>query len=98
MKLTDLAREPQLVQITIDDEDIVKEYGEAIEFWTYDRQPMDVFLRLANRREEDNQGIIDLVRTLVLDEKGQAIIRDKITLPVGIMMRVLARVVEQLGK
>lgn len=98
MKLTELAREPQLVKIVIDDEDVIKEYGESIEFWTWDRQPMDVFLRLANRREEDNQGIVELVRTLVLDEAGKTIIADNRTLPVGIMMRVLTRVVEQLGK
>lgn len=98
MKLTDLAREPQLIKITIDDEDIVKEYGEAVEFWTWDRQPMDVFLKLANRQEDDRGGIFDLVRTLVLDEAGQEIITDRRSLPAGIMMRVLTRVVEQVGK
>lgn len=98
MKLTDLAREPQLIKITIDDEDIVKEYGEAVEFWTWDRQPMDVFLKLANRQEDDRGGIFDLVRTLVLDEAGQEIINQGRSLPAGIMMRVLTRVVEQVGK
>jgi hypothetical protein len=98
MKLTDLAREPQLVKITIDDTDIVEQYGESIEFWTWDRQPMDVFLRLANRQDDDRNGIFDLVRTLILDEAGQEIITEQRSLPAGVMMRVLTRVVEQVGK
>ena len=98
MKLTELAREPQLIKITVDDEDIIREYGEAVEFWTWDRQPMDVFLKMANRDPEDRSGIFELVRTLVLDESGQPIITESRSLPMDITMRVLTRVIEQLGK
>lgn len=99
MKLSDLAREPQLVKIVLDDEETTKEYGEAIEFWTWDRQPMDVFMRLAAQQADTTQaGIFETVRTLVLDESGQPILENNRSLPVGIMMRVLTKVVENLGK
>ena len=48
MKLSELTAKPKLVEISIDDEDTIKEFGEAITFHTWDRQPMDVFMRLAN--------------------------------------------------
>jgi hypothetical protein len=98
MKLSELAREPQLVKITIDDEDIVTEYGEAVEFWTWDRQPMDTFMKLASVNPDDTSTILNAVRGLVLDEAGKPVLSEKSSLPTRIMLRVIARVVDGLGK
>ena len=43
MKLAELAAEPKLIPITLDDADIVEKYGEPLEFWIWDRQPIDSF-------------------------------------------------------
>jgi len=98
MKLSQLAAKPQLIKVTIDDEDIVQEYGETIEFWTYDRQPMDTFLKLASVNSDNYESIVSTVRNLVLDEKGEQILKDEVSLPTKIMMRVISKVVEGLGK
>lgn len=98
MKLQDLARKPQLIKITLDDQDLVQEFGEAIEFWTWDRQPMDIFLKLASVNPENSNTVIEAVRHLVLDEQGQPILKDQVMLPTKVMMRVITRVVEGLGK
>ena len=98
MKLSELAKKPQLIKMSIDDEDIVKEFGEAIEFYTWDRQPMDVFMKLANVNPDNAGSVIEAVKQLVLDETGQPIITADTMLPTKIMMRVLTRVVESLGK
>jgi hypothetical protein len=98
MKLSQLAAKPQLVKITIDDDEIVKEYGEAVEFWTWDRQPLDVFMKLANSSNQSTTSIIEIVRTLILDEKGQEIIGEEAVLPSKILIAVIAKVVETLGK
>lgn len=98
MKLSELAKKPQLTKIVIDDEDTVKEYGEALEFWTWDRQPMDVFLKLAAIDQSNTASVIEAVRDLVLDENGQKIITKEVSLPTKILMRVIAVVVESLGK
>ena len=74
MKLSEIAKKPQLVQITIDDADIVADFGEPLEFWTWDRQPMDVFMKLANVNPENASNIIDAVRQLVLDDQGNPVI------------------------
>jgi hypothetical protein len=98
MKLSQLAREPQLIKVEINDEDIVKEYGETIEFWTWDRQPMDTFMKMAAVNPDDYGSIVTAVRGLVLDESAKPMLTDKATLPTKVMLRVIAKVVDGLGK
>lgn len=97
MKITDLAREPQLIAIRLDDKDLVEEFGEAIEFWTWDRFPIETFLKLAQAEENQSQ-IFEIVRTLVLDESGKPVLTGSAVLPAKVMMRVVTKVVESLGK
>jgi len=98
MKLSQLSAKPQLIEITIDDEETVKEFGEAITFHTWDRQPMEVFLRLANMTQSDTGNIIDVVRTLILDEKGKQILKDDAMLPTHVLMKAITKVTDILGK
>lgn len=100
MKLSAIKAKPQLIMISLDDEDIVKEYGEPLEFYTWDRQPMTTFVRMAATEGVDTAKIFELVRTLVLDENGKQIFNDKDeeTIPGKVLMRVISKVVELLGK
>lgn len=98
MNLKQLAKKPQLVKITIDDEDLVKEFGEPIEFWTWDRQPMEIFLKLSTVNAQDPSSIIASVRDLILDEDGNPVLTGDVGLPTNVMMRVITKVVEGLGK
>jgi hypothetical protein len=43
MKLAELAKKPQLIKIELDDKVIVERYGEAVEFWIYDRYDMETY-------------------------------------------------------
>tara|TARA_R110002126_G_scaffold119712_1_gene260765 strand:- start:78 stop:374 length:297 start_codon:yes stop_codon:yes gene_type:complete len=98
MKLSQLTAKPQLIDIHLDDEDTIKEFGEPIEFWTWDRQPMDTFMKLANATGNDTGGIINIVKTLILDEKGKEILKDDVMLPTHVLMKAIAKVTELLGK
>ncbi len=98
MKLNQLAAKPQLVKITLDDEATVKEYGEPIDFWTWDRQPLDVFMKLANSTSNDPAQMIGIVRTMILDEDGKEIIKDDQMLPTPVLIKVIAKIVDSLGK
>jgi len=98
MKLSDIAKKPTLIEVTIDDADIVEQYGEALTFWTWDRQPMDVFLKLASLDQKNTSSVISAVRELILDSEGKQILTDSITLPTQLMMRVISLVVDRLGK
>ena len=99
MKLSQIAAAPKLIEVSIDDEEVIKEYAEALTFYTWDRQPMDVFTRMANLSEtNDISGLLDIVRTLVLDEDGKEILTKESTLPTSILMKVIQKVTEHLGK
>lgn len=98
MKINQLSAKPKLILVVIDDEDTVKEFGEAVEFHTYDRQPLEVFMKLANANQQDLGGMIDVVRTLILDENGKQVIMGENMLPSNVLMKAIAKIVELLGK
>jgi hypothetical protein len=98
MKITQLAAKPKLIQITIDDQEVIQQYGESLEFYMWDRQPMSKFIKLATVKEENYHELIDAVQDMILDEQGEPVLRDDTLLPTGIMGRVVAKVVETLGK
>jgi len=98
MKLTQLAKEPKLVKVEIDDEPIVKQYGETIEFWVYDRVDMETFMNLANLEGKQNiSQVIKVMKDLILDEKGNKIINDKNVLPNDVMIKAVEKTVTMLG-
>ena len=98
MKLSQLAAKPQLIKVEVDDEDTIKEYGESLEFWTWDRQPLETFMKLAGSKEGDSNQMISIVKTLILDEDGKEIIKDELMLPASILIKVVSKIVDALGK
>lgn len=98
MKLTQLTAKPQLIKIQVDDEETVKEFGEAIEFWIWDRQPMHKFVKMANLKENDIESLVQVVREMVLDEEGKETLTEDVALPMNVLTKVIGKVVETLGK
>jgi hypothetical protein len=98
MKLTQLAAKPQLIQITLDDEETVQEFSEPLEFYTWDRQPLEIFMKLANSTSGNPGDLIDIMRKLILDEHGKEIIAQDQMLPSNILVKVIAKIVDKLGK
>ena len=100
MKLSQLAAKPQLIKLEITDEAIVAEYGvgEPIEFWTWDRQPMDAFLKLATNANKDMSVLSEMIKTMVLDEDGSQVIQDGLTFPRDVLLAVMNKIVETVGK
>tara|TARA_R110000796_G_scaffold78978_1_gene175910 strand:+ start:3133 stop:3429 length:297 start_codon:yes stop_codon:yes gene_type:complete len=98
MDITKLSAKPQLVKITLDDEAIVAKYSEPIDFYTWDRQPMDTFLKMASAGVNDEAKLIDTLRTMILDEKGKQVISGDNMLPVDILVAAMQKLSENLGK
>lgn len=98
MKLSQLSKEPRLIEVKLDDEDTLKEFGEPIVFYTWDRQPLDIFMKLANIDTNNTGSLIEIVKGLLLDEEGKEIITKKNTLPMNVMMKAITKVTELLGK
>ena len=100
MKLTELASEPKLVRIILDDEDITETYGDEIEFWVWDRQPLEKFVRFAGKKfnAEDIPELESFARDMILDEQGNKVMKDNMLLPTSVMARCITKVMETLGK
>lgn len=98
MKLTQLAKAPQLIRIELDDEEIRKEYGDSLEFYIFDRQPLDQFIKLATAKQDDIGSMIEMINAMILDENGERVMKDNLTLPSNIILKVVNKVTETLGK
>jgi len=98
LKLTQLASKPQLIKITLNTEAILAKYGDELEFFIYDRQPIDQFIKMATTGQENYGEMIRMVNDLVLDEHGDLVLGEGETLPNDVMMNVIGAVVERLGK
>jgi len=99
MKLKELSAKPQLIEITLSNEALVKKYGEPVTFHTWDRQPMDVFMQLANANDGGKPGeVIDMVKDLILDDEGKKIINKENTIPTDVLILAVGAIVERLGK
>jgi hypothetical protein len=98
MKINQLAAKPQLIKITLDESNIVEQYGEAVEFWTWDRQPLETFMKLANANNQDLGAMIGIIRTLILDEEGKEVINNDNMLPSNVLVLAISKIVEALGK
>lgn len=96
MELTKLVAKPQLIKIILDDEETVKEYNEPVEFYTLDRQPLDVFLKLSNTMGSNES--VEILKTLILDSEGKQVMSGDQVVPVVIAVRAMAKVMELLGK
>lgn len=98
IKINQIASKPQLIKVVLDDEQTKKELGDELEFYTWDRQPLDKFMKLASVKQDNPEEIITVVKELILDEDGKVVIKDDIMLPTQILIRVIQKVVEVLGK
>lgn len=98
MKLSQLAAKPQLIRIELDTPEIVEQYQDTLEFWVYDRQDMEVFVKLATLDVNNFEKLTSLVNAMILDESGAPVVKDGLTLPSDVLMAAIQKVIEILGK
>jgi len=98
MKLSELAQKPKLQKITIDQEALVAKYGDELEFFIYDRQPLDIFTKLAAVNEGNVAEYIVILRDLILNEEGNPVMTDEKSLPLDVMTESMRLIGDHLGK
>lgn len=98
MDLKSLAAKPKLIPIELKDEATIAKYGESVIFYTWDRQNMDTFVKLATLDYQNLAVVASTVKELVLDSNGNSIVNDEEILPTDVMLKAINLVVEELGK
>ena len=96
MQLKELAQKPNLELVTVDPPVIVEAYGEPLEFYMMDRQDLPTYLKLAQIKDNQEE-IFEIVKDIVLDDKGKRVLGDGELLPVDIMVPVLEAAIQRLG-
>lgn len=97
MKLSELAHTPKLIKILLDEEELVKKYGESIEFWIYDRQDINTYMKLASIEEGNFSNISAIIQDLILDEDGSQMLDENQQLPMDVMIKMVEKTVQYLG-
>jgi hypothetical protein len=97
MKLKALSKKPKLIKAQVDNEKIVKKYGEAVEFWMYDRYEIDTYFKLMNVEEQDFITMSKVVKDMIYDEDGTPIVEAGEILPSDLLMSIVTEVIKQLG-
>ena len=98
MKLKDLAAKPKLIMITIDSLETIETYGEPLEFWIWDRQPIQKFIKVATTMTSDYAEAVVMMNEMVLDEDGKQVCVDGFALPSSVMTAPIDKAIEHLGK
>ena len=99
MFIKDLAKKPELMEITIDDEEIVKNYGDAITFWMRDFVDLNTYFDFfASQTERDGVKLNAMLRGFILNEQGESVIGEDEELPIDILVAALTKINDALGK
>ncbi|WP_395652605.1 hypothetical protein [Brevundimonas sp.] len=99
MDIAKVAKKPELLKMVLDDEKIVKEYGEPIEFYMYDSVDIHTYFDFY-RAQQDQSGtqLNALMRKIIVSVDGKPVIGDEEMLPIDIVFEALIKINENLGK
>ncbi len=98
MQLEQLAQERKLIKLTIEEESIVEKYGEALDFWVWDRQSLDTFAKMSVITEDNALQYTDLLTEMILNEAGEPVMKDNKILPIEVITEAIKLVGDTLGK
>jgi hypothetical protein len=98
MKLNQIISKPQLTRVELDNEEVIRIYGEPLEWWVWDRQPLDKFFKMMNADAASGEQIVAVLTEMILDETGEPLLKDGASLPTNILMMVVTKMTEMMGK
>lgn len=99
MNISEFKIKPKLIQITIDDETIVKDHGDEIVFHMYDHLDLTTYFQFFKAQNEGNTDqLLKIVKTIIRDENGTQVMNDEYELPVDIFTNAVIKITEHLGK
>jgi hypothetical protein len=96
--LSEFSKTPELLEIVLDSEQIVKEYGEPITFYMHDYVDINTYFDFFRSQTEKDGSLDQMLRKLILDANGQPCLKEGNTLPVDLAVAALSKVNENLGK
>lgn len=97
--ISDFAKTPELIQISLDDQDIVKEYGEPVIFYMKDFVDINMYFEFFRSQAEGNTASLnDMLNKLILNKEGNPALQEGQALPVDLAVAALSKINDNLGK
>ena len=97
--ISEFTKKPKLIEIQIDMEEIVKEYGEPITFWMMDHVDISTYFDFFKNQADNNGHEMNvLLRKIILNVEGNPALAEDEVLPVDIAIAALTKINEILGK
>jgi sulfur carrier protein ThiS len=99
MDISKFAKKPELIKVTCDQPEIVEEFGETIDFWMWDNVDINTYFDFY-KLQQNNEGekLNDLMRKLILNEQGTAVLKEGEMFPVALSLAALVKIGDNLGK
>jgi hypothetical protein len=98
MKLSELAKKPKLIELTISKQELVEKYGDELTFFMYDRQSLDIFTKLANATQDNVGEYMTILKDIIVNEDGKPVMDDEMVLPIDVLTEAMRLIGERLGK
>lgn len=98
MKLSELAKKPKLIELTISKQELVEKYGDELTFFMYDRQSLDIFTKLANATQDNVGEYMTILKDIIVNEDGQPVMDGEMVLPIDVLTEAMSLIGERLGK
>lgn len=99
MDIAKVAKKPELLKMILDDEAIIKEYGEPIEFYMYDSVDIHTYFDFYRAQQEQSGPELNaLMRKIIVNADGKPVIKEEEMLPIDIVFSALVKINENLGK
>jgi hypothetical protein len=97
--ISEFAKTPELIEITLDNEDIVKEYGDPITFYMKDYVDINTYFDFFRAQGDGNNNeLTKILVKLILNKEGKPALGDGQALPVDLAVAALSKINENLGK
>lgn len=99
MNIEDLKIKPELTLFKLDDPDLVERYGEPIEFYMFNHYSLTRYFDFFRAQSDgDTTKLSELVKDMILDDKGNPILDKDHELPIDIFTQVIIKISDHLGK
>jgi hypothetical protein len=99
VNISEFKVKPKLIEIVLDDKSIIDAYKEEITFYMYDHIAIPKYFDFFKAQSEGNTNkLLELMRELILDVNGKAVMDNDHTLPIDIFTACVLKVTDHLGK
>jgi hypothetical protein len=99
VKIQEFKLQPKLIEVVLDGEDIVRDYGEAITFWMYDHLDLTTYFQFVRAQSEaKTDELLQIIKSILRDENGNTVMDPDDQLPVDIFAEAVIAISRHLGK